>query len=87
MDVYIENKEENIDQKSGKNRCPYPLSFVISYCKYCKIYLWNKFSQEHIFATLWSILENVSSGKLSRGMNIVKTKLNNIEWPLKRQPN
>ena len=64
--------EENIDQKNGKNRCPYPVS---------------KFSQEHVFATLRPILENVSSGKLNRGRHIVKTKLNNVLWTLKRRSN
>ena len=39
---------------------------------------WKKFSQEHVFATLWLILENGSSGKLNGGSNIVKTKLNNV---------
>ena len=38
----------------------------------------KKFSQEHVFATLWSILDSVSSRKLNQGRNIVKTKLNNV---------
>ena len=58
------------------------LSPIISsyyiYYKYCKIFSWKKFSQEHAFATLWPILKNVSFGKLNQGRNIVKTKLNNI---------
>ena len=87
-----EKKEENIDQKSGKNcspnSYPYPhsqasiachlLSTYYIYYKYYKIFPWKKFSQEHVFATLWPIFENVSSGKLKRGRNIVKKKLNNI---------
>ena len=51
---------------------------VYIFCKYYKIFPWKKISQEHVFATLWPILENVTSGKLKRGRNIVKRKLNNI---------
>ena len=47
------------------------------YYKY-KIFLPKKFSQEHVFATLWPILENISSRKLNRGKKIVKTRLNNV---------
>ena len=80
----LHRKQENIDQKSGKNRCPYPaflslsLSLLSTYYvyKYYKIISWKKFSQEHVSATLWPILENISSGKLNRGGNIVKIKLN-----------
>ena len=42
------------------------------------IFLRKKFSQEHDFATLEPTFENVPSGKLNRGRNIVKTKLKNV---------
>ena len=48
------------------------------YYKCHKIFFQKKISQEYVFATLWSILENISSGKLNQGRNIVKTKLNNV---------
>ena len=77
----LHRKQENIHQKGGKNRCRYPaflslLSTYYVYYKYYKIISWKKFSQEHVSATLWPILENISSGKLNRGGNIVKIKLN-----------
>ena len=28
----MENKEENIDHKYGKNRCPYPALFLSLFC-------------------------------------------------------
>ena len=86
MNVYIKNKEENNDLKSGKNRCHYPAifslkidcaSFLSTYHSYYKIFSWKKFSREHVFAT-WPILENFSSGKLNRRKNIVKIKLSNV---------
>ena len=61
MNVYIKNKEENNDLKSGKNRCHYPAifslkidctSFLSTYHSYYKIFSWKKFSREHVFATL-----------------------------------
>ena len=48
-----------------------PILIVLTFSLY--LYLRN-FSQEHIFATLGPILKNVSSGKLNRGRNIVKTR-------------
>ena len=37
----------------------HPSSTYYIYYKNFKIFLWNKFSQEHVFATLWPILQNV----------------------------
>ena len=58
------------------------ISYAISYVPIIYIiniiFSWKKFSQEHVFPTLWPILENASSGKLNQGRNIVKTKLNNF---------
>ena len=62
------------------------LSTYYIYYKY-KMFSWKKFSKEHVFATLWPILKNVSSGKLNRDWNIVKTKLSNVWSNLKRSPN
>ena len=63
------------------------LSLSYIFYKYYKIFSWKKFLQEHVFAILWPILENVCSGKLNQDSKIVKTKLSNISWVLKRQPN
>ena len=30
LDIYIDNKEENFDQKNDKNQCPYPASLSLS---------------------------------------------------------
>ena len=48
------------------------------YYKCYKIFFQKKISEEYVFATLWPILENIYSGKLNQGRNIVKTKLNNV---------
>ena len=37
------------------------------------IFSGNFFSKEHVFATLWPILKNASSGKLHQCRRIVKT--------------
>ena len=52
----LHRKQENIDQKS---------TYYVYY-KYYKIISRKKFLQEHVFATLWPILENTSSGKSNR---------------------
>ena len=61
MNVYVKNKEENNDLKSGKNCCHYPAifslkidcaSFLSTYHSYYKIFSWKKFSREHVFVTL-----------------------------------
>ena len=49
------------------------LSFLIALSISPYLYL-KYFSQEHVFATLGPILKNVSSGKLNRGRNMVKTR-------------
>ena len=49
--------------------------YIINFIRYFR---GRHFSQEHVFATLWPILENASSGKFNQGRNITKTKLNNI---------
>ena len=38
MDVYTINNEENIDQKSGKNRWHYPYTLSVSYSLSYKIF-------------------------------------------------
>ena len=40
--------------------CVISLSTCYIYYKYYKIFLWKKFSQENVFATLWPILEIAS---------------------------
>ena len=37
LDIYIDNKEENFDQKNDKNQCPYPAS--LSLCLSLSLYL------------------------------------------------
>ena len=39
LDIYIDNKEENFDQKNDKNQCPYPASLSLSVSLYLSISL------------------------------------------------
>ena len=49
------------------------LSTYYIYYKYYKIFPRKFFSKEHVYVTLWPLLENFSSGKLNRCRRTVKT--------------
>ena len=57
LDIYIDDKEENFDQKNDKNQCPYPAS--LSLCLSLSLYLSISL---YLFLSL-SI--SLSSGKLN----------------------
>ena len=66
----INESYQRIKKKESKRNL---LSFLIALFISLYLYLRN-FSQEHVFATLGPILKNVTSEKLNRGRNIVKTR-------------
>ena len=57
----IQNKEENNDKKVARIFAPCPAFLSLSVC----LSVCLKFSQEHVFSTLWPILVHASLGKLN----------------------